>query len=444
MICKELEQFLDKIKEATKYGMDIYTRDFTQKDLENEYDRIRKEIIYNKDKNIRDKAPNWLKSSRNLNNFKKYIYDISPISSMREQFLEDEFNRLILFLEEKEFGFIENNLKISGILDNNSKNEILEKDLKKIFISHSSKDKKYAESLVELLIKKGVNQKNIRCTSLEETGFKPGEPDFLEKIKEELIDKPLFICLFSENYLNSPICLNEMGAGWISSDKYLILLTPKTDFKLLKNTVFERVHSIKINTRSSIANLLTNIKDIFLLEELEYIRKDKIITNFLDDIQNMDDRLDNKDLKIEKNIQIKEIKNTYLSNQNIDQIEEVKNKTNSNILLELLHNESSLGQFLLSKEKFFLDNILKLNEFDQIKVLNSIEESYVRDTGYNNYKNYEIFGTVMYKIIKTTKHLKVKKIALKILRGCSEYRTNLINIYQMAKNEIIFQEFNTK
>ncbi|MGL5904385.1 MAG: hypothetical protein ACRCZO_17000, partial [Cetobacterium sp.] len=262
--------------------------------------------------------------------------------------------------------------------------------------------------------------------------------------KEELIDKPLFICLFSENYLNSPICLNEMGAGWISSNKYLILLTPKTDFKLLKNTVFERVHSIKINTRSSIANLLTNIRDIFFLEELEYLRKDKIITNFLDDLQSIDDKLENKDLKTKKNIKIEEIKNTYLSNQNIDRIEEAKNKANSNILLELLYKESSLGQFLLSKEQIFLDNILKLNEFDQMKVLNSIEESYVRDTGYNNYKNYEIFGTVMCKIIKTTKYLNVKKIALEILRGCSKYRNNLNDMYQLCQTEVMLEEYGIK
>lgn len=415
----------------------------TEKDMKNlVYKRIEENKKLN-EKSINNFFENMNSINQNMYEKPGLLEKITEISEFENILSENLFDTLL-----KKYKLENQSLKNQRkIIENKigiTKEEKISNCLlqESIFISHSSKDKKYAESLVELLIKKGINPKKIRCTSFEETGFKLGEIDFLEKIKLELLEKPLFICLFSENYLKSPICLNEMGAGWITSDNYFILLTPETDFNLLKNTVFERVHSIKIDEKSSIAKLLSSIKNIFLLEELDFLRKDKIITDFLSDVQKLNNKFDDKDLNINKDIQVKEDKNLQLNNETI--APQIENKLSTNILLIMLDKNASLGNFLLTKKEFFIENILSLNKVNQIQVLNSIEETYVNDTGHGNYKNYEIFGAAMHKIIKTTKYLEVKKIALEILRGCSEYRSNLVNIYQSAQNEIIFEEFGIK
>lgn len=53
----------------------------------------------------------------------------------------------------------------------------------KIFISHSSKDEKYAQTLVELLEKIGISSKFIFCTSVSQYDAELTK-NFIEKIME--------------------------------------------------------------------------------------------------------------------------------------------------------------------------------------------------------------------------------------------------------------------
>jgi hypothetical protein len=89
-----------------------------------------------------------------------------------------------------------------------------------IFISHSSKD----EQIVSLFIEKilnvglGITRDSIFYTSSKDTGIKSGD-DFKKAIKQRLINATTVIQIITQNYKESEVCLNEMGAAWVLCDK---------------------------------------------------------------------------------------------------------------------------------------------------------------------------------------------------------------------------------
>ena len=87
----------------------------------------------------------------------------------------------------------------------------------KIFISHSSQDAVYAESIVKFLINIGVKREQIFCSSVDGCGIRLGA-NIPETIRKEFLENDIYaIMLLSENYYASAICLNEMEAAWIAA-----------------------------------------------------------------------------------------------------------------------------------------------------------------------------------------------------------------------------------
>lgn len=104
-----------------------------------------------------------------------------------------------------------------------------------IFISHSSKDKLIIESFVNNVLRLGcgINDDNIFCTSIEGLGIKTGE-DFRKHIKEKLLKSDIIFIMISENYKESEVCLNEMGAAWsVENKKIFQLVFPNLNFDSL-------------------------------------------------------------------------------------------------------------------------------------------------------------------------------------------------------------------
>lgn len=106
----------------------------------------------------------------------------------------------------------------------------------KIFISHSSMDKAFALALVELLEYLKIDGKDkIFCSSVPGYWVNPGE-DLYERIKKEYEQYNLFmIYLISDNYLKSPMSLNEMGAAWLLKNEYQVFLLPELSIRDLGN-----------------------------------------------------------------------------------------------------------------------------------------------------------------------------------------------------------------
>lgn len=102
-------------------------------------------------------------------------------------------------------------------------------DEPKIFISHSSKDKKYGKALVRLIESIGVSNKNIIFTSDDIHGIPLGQNIF-DFLKNEISSNAHMLYLLSDNYFESPACLNEMGASWIIKNDYTFIGTPEFSF----------------------------------------------------------------------------------------------------------------------------------------------------------------------------------------------------------------------
>ena len=89
--------------------------------------------------------------------------------------------------------------------------------MSKIFISQSSKDKKIVESFVDNILRLGMNltTNDVFCTSSEGMGIKSGE-EWRNRIKAEITGADIILLIITPNYKASEICLNEMGAAWIT------------------------------------------------------------------------------------------------------------------------------------------------------------------------------------------------------------------------------------
>lgn len=119
---------------------------------------------------------------------------------------------------------------------------------KKIFISHSSKDKAIVQLFIDDILQLGIGLKpeHIFCTSIEDMGIKNGE-DIRKHIHENIKNADYSILLISKNYKKSEICLNEMGAVWAYDNKVRFYILPDADFNsigwLCNTRIAERIDS---------------------------------------------------------------------------------------------------------------------------------------------------------------------------------------------------------
>lgn len=99
----------------------------------------------------------------------------------------------------------------------------------KVFISHRSSDKKYGHALEKLICGLGVKNNQLIYTShpLHKMPLNANIYDFL---RENINDDVFVIILWSNEYLESPACLNEMGAAWVVKTDYTNIFTPNFSF----------------------------------------------------------------------------------------------------------------------------------------------------------------------------------------------------------------------
>lgn len=86
---------------------------------------------------------------------------------------------------------------------------------KKIFISHSSKNADIVGWFVDHILQLGVgiDAKDIFCTSIEDMKIKNGE-DIRKHIHDNIKSADFSYLFLSDEYKDSEICVNEMGAVW--------------------------------------------------------------------------------------------------------------------------------------------------------------------------------------------------------------------------------------
>jgi hypothetical protein len=146
------------------------------------------------------------------------------------------------------------------ILEEDSSKPVIPKN-KKIFVSHSSKDRIFTDKFVDLLRIIGLRNNQIYYSSYEETGSDFLE-DCLERIKQEFQTNELMVIFMLSTYFySSNICLAEMGATWvIVNDNYVPVLLPPYDYNNITGTIKSTQNSMMIYNKD-ISTKIEQFKD---------------------------------------------------------------------------------------------------------------------------------------------------------------------------------------
>jgi hypothetical protein len=104
----------------------------------------------------------------------------------------------------------------------------------RLFISHSSRDKRLADALVDLLHGAiNIPTRQIRCTSVEGHGLQGGA-ETNKQLRQEITRAKVFIALISPISIESAYVLFEMGARWGSNQRLIPLLASGADASHLR------------------------------------------------------------------------------------------------------------------------------------------------------------------------------------------------------------------
>ena len=156
----------------------------------------------------------------------------------------------------------------------------------KIFISHSSKDINIIGAFVEKILVLGLEipSNRIFCSSMEGHGIKSGQY-IPARIKEEIKKSSLVLLFISKNYKNSEVCLNEVGASWITleEEKVIPILLPDVNFNEIGFLNLNKL-GIKINSKIDLLKLINDNKDI-VNTEFDLARLERQLTLFLSDFK---------------------------------------------------------------------------------------------------------------------------------------------------------------
>lgn len=160
-----------------------------------------------------------------------------------------------------------------------------------VFISHSSKDKEFAEALVDLLESIGLNKDTLFCSSVAGYGLGLSKNIF-DTLRELFKCHDLFmIFLHSPRYYKSSVSLNEMGAAWVLRSDFCSILTKDMDFGQMNGVIDGRMISIKVDAEdaaSRLNELYEKLQGIFNLTPLERNQWERKRNGFLKIVNNLE------------------------------------------------------------------------------------------------------------------------------------------------------------
>lgn len=148
------------------------------------------------------------------------------------------------------------------------KQDIIKK--KKIFVSHSSKNKKVTDKFVELLKNMGVKNEQLYYSSYEETGVNFLQ-DCFQRINEEFNENELLVIfMISREFYSSKVCVAEMGATWVTAgNKYIPIIIPPYSYSNVEGVINATQAGITLND-ASISSKIEKLKeDIEVFLEIE-------------------------------------------------------------------------------------------------------------------------------------------------------------------------------
>ncbi len=144
-----------------------------------------------------------------------------------------------------------------------------------IFLSHKSEDKKYADALERFITGLGVRNDQLIYTSHPLHKI-PLDASIYEYLRMHFDNNLFMIILWSDKYLDSPACLNEMGAAWVTQSDYTNIYVPDFSFgnpKYHECAVDTKKMGAVLNgdahCKASMLELKNKIEDLFGLKNEE-------------------------------------------------------------------------------------------------------------------------------------------------------------------------------
>jgi hypothetical protein len=156
-------------------------------------------------------------------------------------------------------------------------------NMNKLFISHSSKDDAKIKPFIDLIEGIGVPHTSIFYSSHPAYGAGLGENIFT-RLKTELEGDVFALFMLSENFYNSPVCLCEMGAVWIKSNKQIPILIPPFDFNSVQG-VFPGSLGFKLDDKKQLNNFKSELESYFKLTPINFTRWEEKRDEYLSKIE---------------------------------------------------------------------------------------------------------------------------------------------------------------
>lgn len=161
-----------------------------------------------------------------------------------------------------------------------------------IFLSHKSNDKEYGDALRDFIIGLGVKNDQLIYTSHQLHKI-PIDVNIFEYLKSNMNKDIYMIFLWSNEYLESPACLNEMGAAWVLQSDYSNIYVPDFSFsnpKYYECAVDKNKMGIILNGDNGCRTAMIELKNkILRLFDLKVNEKeaDYLLNNFIDKIKSI-------------------------------------------------------------------------------------------------------------------------------------------------------------
>lgn len=159
-----------------------------------------------------------------------------------------------------------------------------------IFISHKSDDKKYGDALERFITGLGVKEKQLVYTSHPLHKI-PLDASIYEYLRSNFNSTLFMIILWSDKYLESPACLNEMGAAWVTQTDYTNIYVPSFSFgnpKYHECAVDTKKMGAVLNgdehCKASMIELKNKIEELFNLKNDES-KVTYLLDKFIDEIK---------------------------------------------------------------------------------------------------------------------------------------------------------------
>lgn len=295
----------------------------------------------------------------------------------------------------------------------------------KLFISHSSDDKKYGQAFVDLIRCLQVKRNQIIFTGVPGYGV-PDGMNIFEYLKKQMINNVYILLLLSSNYYESVACLNEMGATWVLDNDYDIVFTPEFDFnnKKFYDSAIDNRKSVFNFNKQSLIILKNKIIQKFDLQEDEFDWNEGL-EKFLEEIETI--KSENKNSKNSNTIDI--IDKEKLNKDCIDSIFKSFRDQDENIKITYKMHIESLEKKELDKEDLYeiwfevdkqISNMSvcdkdKLKLFWEYVICNSnniIQKSvleYIKSEAYNFIKFYDIYPQVLKILLREENDISFKK-----------------------------------